>query len=1305
MAYASVTVEGGMFPADLLDRIAAGDGEGQRIADFGLSAGRRLSDEIQATFSEVRSYWDALQYRLRRATASDSTTTLTRENWVLPLLQALGFDNIEFQRAAAVVGSESYNVSHRAGTSDNATVIHIVALDQKLYDRDGRRSPHALVQEYLNRSDAVWAIVTNGRQLRLLRDTARLAKPTYVEFDLESIVEANLYSEFVLLYRLLHKSRFPADGAAGNECLLDGYYVYGIDLGGKVRDKLRDGVVEALKVLGSGFLAHPDSTALRARFESGALDAPAYYRQLLRLVYRLLFLMAAEERRLVFPAQTPITSQAVYHKYYSVARLRDRCERRFSEDRYSDLWLGLRQTFELFREDSTAAKLGLHALNGELFGTGACADLETAGCANRHVLEAMFKLSTYLDDKVRRRVNYAFLDVEEFGSVYESLLDFHPRVTLTPPAFELVSGSDRKQTGSYYTPPELVRELIESALVPVVEERLAAARTKDAKIEALLALRVCDPAAGSGHFLLAAGRRIARELAKVRSEEAEPPPEEYRHALRDVIRHCLYAVDKNPLAVDLCKVALWIEGHNAGLPLSFLDNHVKCGDSLVGVFDLQVLVDGIPDDAYKPVTGDDRSAARGFRDLNKRDRTGQARLTAFDPSGLEKQLAPDFAALGDLEELTPDDVHTKEELYIRLRAGGTDWWRWRVACDLWTYAFFAPLNPQRLPGQQEVPTSSLVKEALAGNNQHVVAQAHAMAASLEHPFFHWPLEFPDVFAKGGFDVVVGNPPWERIKLQEEEFFAARAPAVSAAANKAQRQRLIDALQSKGDPVWDEFAAAKHEAEAESKFVRGSNRFTLTGVGDVNTYALFAEHCRCIIEAGGRLGVIIPSAIATDHTVRAFFQSVVEAGELVSLYEFENEGFFQSGQGHMNRFCLFVLTGGANIGIPDFLFQGKNLNELKDEERHFNLSQQDFVLLNPNTLTCPIFRSRRDAELTKSVYQRVPVLINEPVDSNPWGMTFQAMFHMSGDSHLFLSQPGPARLRLYESKMVQIFNHRYGDYATIPSGTSAHVLPRSSDDELSNPSFQTTSSYYVDGREVESRLADKWDRSWLLGWRRVTDSRASARTMIPAILPKVGAGDSIFLMFPLEAVGNQIAGLVANLSSFAFDYLTRQKLGGTNLLYYVVEQLPVLAPQAYESPAPWSRDESLGAWLTARVLELTYTAWELQAFASDLGYEGPPFRWDASRRFMARCELDSAFFHLYGLDRKDAAYMMDTFPVVHRAEDREHGEYRSKRVILEIYDEMAEGITTVRPYQTRLDPPPADRRVAHEALGMPEVRRG
>jgi len=764
MAYASVAVEGGLFPSDLLDRIATGDAEGQRPADFGLDGARRLVDEIQSAFSDARSFWDAFQRRLERS--RESKTTITREDWVVPFLELLGFYQIQVQRASAEAGGEKYPISHRTGEDPTAPPVHIVALEQELDRREGaRRSPHALVQDYLNRSDALWGIVTNGSRLRLLRDSARLAKPTYLEFDLEGMITGNLYSEFVLLYRLTHSSRFPRDAAAAHECLLERYYQQGIDEGGRVREKLRDGVEEALKVLGTAFLAHQDSRALRDRFAGGQLDAPRFYRQLLRLVYRLLFLMVAEERRLIFPPGADMTRQAVYTKYYGVTRLRDRAERYFAADTNGDLWLGLRETFRLFRDNDAAQKLGLAALDGELFSRQACEDLEGAGCTNWALLTAIRRLSIFVDEGpgrgrrrsggIRRRVNYSGLDVEEFGSVYESLLDFHSQVTLVPPTFDLVAGSERRQTGSYYTPPELVRELVDHALVPVMEEALAKAKTPQEKEETLLELLVCDPAAGSGHFLLAAARRIARELARVRTGEDEPAPEEYRQALRDVIRQCVYAVDKNPLAVDLCKVALWIEGHNAGLPLSFLDHHVKCGDSLVGVFDLKVLEEGIPDAAFERTDAGQKDIARALRDRNRRERQGQLPLAPRKVEDRLSGLADGFDELVEIPDDTPERVAEKTRRYDELRST-KDALDAAMACHLWTAPFFMTLRAR----DSYTPTTATLHQFLrqpAAVHGQLAAEAQSLA--LDHRFFHWPLEFPDVFAAGGFDVVLSNPPF------------------------------------------------------------------------------------------------------------------------------------------------------------------------------------------------------------------------------------------------------------------------------------------------------------------------------------------------------------------------------------------------------------------------------------------------------------------------------------------------------------------------------------------------------------------
>ena len=571
MSYTTITVEGGLLPPDLLDRIATDDNSisGQKPADFGLSAGRRLPDEIQRTFSDARVHWDSFTRRLEHS--RESRTTLTRQDWGSKFFELLSFPTLEYQRTALDAGGTAFPISYLTGGPDMFTPVHIVAVDQGLDERSGRgRTPHALVQDYLNRSDSLWGMVTNGAKLRLLRDSARLSKPTYLEFDIQAMIEGNAYSEFVALYRLLHASRLPHSGVGPHECLLESYYNQGIEEGGRVREKLRDGVRNALEVLGTALVQHSDSEALREAL-SGRLDDASYYRQLLNFVYRMLFLMVTEERRLLFTSGD-IRQQTVYDRYYSITHLRERAERYFAGDTHADLWAGLAQTFRLFRDDNAAQQLGLSPLNGELFGRDACRDIESASCTNEAFLAAMLSLSTFDDNGVRRRVNYAHLDVEEFGSVYESLLDYRPVVDLggasgAPPRFQLAAGTERKQTGSYYTPPELVRELVESALVPVMEDRLAEARTAKDREQALLDLRVCDPASGSGHFLLAAARRIARELARVRSSGDEPAPSEYRTALRDVVRSCLYAVDKNPLAVDLCKVALWIESHAAGLPL------------------------------------------------------------------------------------------------------------------------------------------------------------------------------------------------------------------------------------------------------------------------------------------------------------------------------------------------------------------------------------------------------------------------------------------------------------------------------------------------------------------------------------------------------------------------------------------------------------------------------------------------------------------------------------------------------------------------------------------------------------------
>jgi len=590
----------------------------------------------------------------------------------------------------------------------------------------------------------------------------------------------------------------------------------------------------------------------------------------------------------------------------------------------------------------------------------------------------------------------------------------------------------------------------------------------------------------------------------------------------------------------------------------------------------------------------------------------------------------------------------------------------------------------------------------------------------------------------GFDVILGNPPWERVKLQEQEFFAQRDPAVAGAPNAATRKRAIAALKDTNPTLLQEFADATRLAEGESHLMRSSGRYPLCGRGDINTYAVFAESMRDAISPTGRMGVIVPTGIATDDTTKFFFGDMVETRTLASLLSFENEEFIFPGVHHSYCFSLLIASGRATTYEQmEFVFFARRIEQLSpDAGRRFILTPDDIVLLNPNTLTCPIFRSERDAEITKAIYRRVPVLIREArkgtAEANPWGLTFMAMFHMANASGLFIApevacpavrkslaadaEAPPPYLPLYEAKMLHLFDHRWAtfardgcDWLTTPVLTKINKEGKPEPDtrdvtaaEQANPAMLAAPRYWVKSEEVEARLikTDKdgnvtwrWEREWLLGFRRV--SRAgNERSAIFAVLPRVAAGDSVFFALPDIKSAVAVAALYASLTSFAFDYATRQKAGGLNLSFYIAQQLPVLPPSAFAAPCPWEApvegmrgagggaDDAGGTladWIAPRVLELIYTAHDLAGFARDLGYDGPPFRWNPDRRAQIRAELDAAFFHLYGVSRDDAAHILDTFLVFKvRDEERNGGVYKTKEAILAIYDEMTEAMSGATP---------------------------
>jgi hypothetical protein len=1370
MHFTTIISEGNLIPADLLAQVAEGRAEGQQPADFGLDKSRRLGDEIAAAWADVRAFYAAFQRSLRRLAPDDPATTVTRERWVLPLLEVLGY-TLTYQPAAALVGGRSYAISHRAGSDDNAPPVHIEGLRREL-DKRGpagrpRLSPHGLVQEYLNSTEHLWGIVTNGERLRLLRDSSRTVRPVFVEFDLRSMLEGEKFSEFALFYRLLHRTRLPQTTDDGPRCLLERYHQQAIEAGGRVRDGLRDGVELALRGLGNGLLRHQASSALRAKLAANEITQLGYYRQLLRLVYRLLFLMVAEERQLIGTAAgRDEAGLQLYQQYYSVSRLRRLAEQRGSfNERHSDLWQGLLATFRLLEDDEAAQLLGIAALDGDLFGPQAMPDLAGASIDNGSLLQAIRALSLYRDPQSRelRRVNYAALDVEELGSVYESLLDYRPVVRLHHEdtkaqsaertegsealrlrafvvSFDLVSGTERKTTGSYYTRPELVQELIKSALEPVIADRLAETNHKDTKAqsaenretsclgafvvnspeEALLSIRVVDPACGSGHFLLAAARRLARELARIRAGEEQPAPAEYRRALRDVIARCIYGVDLNPLAVDLCKVALWLESLEPGKPLSFLDSKIRWGNSLVGA--TRALVEqGIPDEAYKPVTGDDKAVAAAFRKRNKKERearqSGQLSME-LDIAAPTTSAAP--AAAARALNAMPNDsvaaVRAQARRYEELRAG---LYNDMVRFHLWTAAFFSPL---RETGDVAVPTSAALHEWNERPSQYNLAIKQAFEIASAVGFFHWELEFPEVFALpspggrgaggegSGFDVVLGNPPWERIKLQEQEHFA-DTPEIRDAPNKAAREKMIAAWRG-GTPAQQariaEFEAAKYRAEAESRFVRASERFPLTAVGDVNTYALFAEQCRNLIAPAGRAGIIVPTGVATDDSTKAYFGDLATTKRLVSLYDFENREAIFPGVHRSYKFSL--LTLGATSKPTRFLFFATNVEQLADDQRAFALSAEEIELINPNTRTAPVFRTSADAELTKKIYRRVPVLVregepqrHEGTKPNPWGISFMRMFDMSNDSGLFKNEPGEELLPLYEGRMGFLFDHRF---ATFDRRVGDYIA-----NENRVPQFSNSTEYFAPADEVERRLKTRnWNKRWFFGVRRVTRN-TDVRTLIGTYLPYQAVTYGLYLFFSSVSTQQYIA-LTAVINSLVLDYLCRNTTSQPSLTYGVLNQLPVLPPDRF-TPADI-------AYIVPRVLELVYTAWDMQPFAEDIWAEAdgalrelimerrkanhkdteaqspediktlslrafvvntlpPPFIWHEARRARIRAELDARIAKLYGLSRDELRYILDpsdiygpefpgeTFRVLKEKEIKQYGEYRTRRLVLEAWD--------------------------------------
>ncbi|WP_304455442.1 N-6 DNA methylase [Nocardiopsis sp. YSL2] len=1296
-------------------------------SDYGAVGARSVADEAARHWDYLLGAWKALRVRLPSENGGKPPSDSTGEavaRWLVPLFAELGYGRLTALRIPGVTIPDeprsTLPITHRW----QRALIHIVPWDTDLgRGLPGSPAAQSLLQEALNRCpDHLWGITTNGRHLRLLRDTSSLSSASYVEFDIAAIFDGELFNDFALLFAVLHASSFEVgtDRSPGS-CRLEQWHIEAVDSAVQALDVLRDKVELAVTALGTGFLHHPANARLIADTSSGDL-----HNALLRLVFKMVFVFVIEDRGLLHDPAAGELARRRYDDYFSTTRLRASAMRG-RQGVHSDLYQALSIVLDALGADHGRPELGLIGLGG-LFTRGEeDRPLEGLQLSNEALLTAVRHLTRVRDvDTGRwRAVDFKHLGARELGSVYEALLEAVPEYDRDRHTLRLVprAGNARKRTGSFYTPSSLVERLLDSALEPVLDDAVKQGETDatewgladphETVADRLLSVTVCDPACGSGHFLVAAAQRIAKRVASVRERDPEPTEEAVREAMHEVVARCIYGVDLNPMAVALAKLSLWMEGMAPGRPLDLLDPHIKHGNALVGAAPAQLEL-GIPDTAFSPIEGDDRAVAAAMARRNANELAGQGEL--LDVEGGTASLANTEFAM-ELNEILAiragelRDVRRQEDVYLHWRSSER---RRRAvhAADAWCAAFMWEKT-----ATAPLPITHGVYTALRGVRSTAVPEdTHAEIVRLRdrHCFFHWHLEFPDVFRvprdgtgvdratgwDGGFDCVVTNPPWDKLDFEDKKYFSLADSSVGRLAGMARRERIMQWIEENPEEG-ERYRRARRMVKSGFHFAARSGSYplcaqglSLKGVTSLQLDQLFVERCTAITHRRGRLGVIVPSAIATGAGAQRLFRSLTERGAVASLYDFENLKRLFRGVHSSYKFCLLSLAGEERReAAADFAFYLHDSTDLGDRDRTFRLEAEEIGLINPNTGTLPMFRTRKDADLTLGIHRRMPVFVNESQPrGNPWAVRFvPTLFHMTDDSALFRTREeleeagwrlkgnifvlGEQRmLPLWEGKTAHHFDHRWNSFTGTGSGDIRHLVG----EEKSDPHALAMPRYWVPEHDVAvggvtrrgrpavakgvgSRLESiGWNRGWMYGWRdvcRATDER----TAIPMLVPRAAVGHTFPLMLP-DLPAALVAALYAVQSSLVFDYAARQKVSGAHMPLMTWKQLPVPSPEELEPHL---------SFVVPRVLELVYTAHDMAPFARDLGYEGPPFVWGDERRANLRGELDAFCFHLYGLGREDVENVLESFQTEHGGlkhnEIARHGTYRTRNLVLSAFE--------------------------------------
>jgi len=1341
-----IETSGGILTEQLVRKLRERDCSESAVdpATFALSGEEPLTEA--ALEDEIAEAWENLQERWDTVTQGNELFGMdvseAREKWILKLLGALDFEpsyiNEHLEADGVTADLSHYGWPHPETVSDFGhmdgavpPILHTIEpgapradapnieLDQGNHPGAAGRqkSPHDELQEYLKADDdRLWGVVTDGLKLRILRDYYHTYTRGYVEFDLENIFTNRNYGDFRALYRLCHASRFIVhdedesdEEEADTESPLEQLHQIALSAGVKVGKDLQSNVVSALESLGNGFLDESIKVSLQ---EGGQEAIDDYYQDLLYVVYRLLFLLFAEQRGMMSQRDS------LYSEEYSVTKLRERAERREEGDHHKDIWEGLKASFRLVGEGDES--LGVPGYNGGLFDNDNLEYILNVECPNGNLLSAVHDLTHIEQAGYQQRISYADLGVEEIGAVYESLLEFTPQIaetaldregrTVTSGSFFLDDhGVERKETGSYYTDPGLVNELIGSALEPVVEDRLdEAGPSSQEQSEALLDITVCDPACGSGAFLIAANNYLANELAKIRSDSGYPDERTLRSARRDVVQHCIYGVDKNPMAVELAKVSLWINSAVEDKPLNFLNHRIRCGNSIVGTTS-KLIGEGLPDDAYETSQGRDwhpgNDIRRRVRNENKEQNTqGNHSLGRW---GVEKESYVELAQrLDKLDETSRGDVEQKQEIYEKLQTSDALQKR-KLIYDIWTTAFFWPMDEDT----GEYPTPKTINKLRRNPNptdeELIQLKEVAQRISEEQHFFHWELEFPSIFSgeTPGFDCILGNPPWEKVKAEEKEWFKDKEPEI-ANAKKRQRTRLINKLEESDPQLYNQWKDELKQSKQIARFVRESGRFDLSAVGDLNTYPVFSELAGVeVVNNQGSAGIVVKTGIATDRDNEDLFAHFVDNNLLVSFHDFRNsEGFFPDV--HQNeRFCLLTLGGEKTTTENiEFSFLNTNLNMLQEGENRMTLTRDQIKSINPNTKTIPTFRSHRDKDITIRIHQNHPVLVNGEEGTNHWGWTYHRMVDLTNDSDLFedntlsslneqgfqLSEDGIFRQReeevggeetetvhlpLYEGKMIQQFDHRFNTFSDLSSEIESSEKRKMTAEEKADVSREVIAQNWIKKTDFEDLVEDwNWDPDWVFAFRDVADATTNVRTSVGTIAPFRPFGNTAPLLTFEEVNPEKAIVFTTFFNSFVFDFALRQSIGGTHLNKYILKQLPMPTPDMVEEIEVEidGTTETLNDFLRKRGQKLIWTSHSLDCLGKELDSSNGPFTWDENERRNLRAEIDGAIAQVYDIPRNDFAYILDQFGILKDRENNEYGEYRTKNDCLAAFDRIEVG---------------------------------